>query len=110
MLEVSEAIVPLNKYSMITSAIAEYGHLMDGERFTLGELADAIRNATERTEQLVQLVTVLNEYGDSYIEDLVPNNKPGNNLSYREYITLPPEYQDFAYVAPGGEPPKSAGV
>lgn len=107
---VDNTIISQTSYSTITSAIAEYGHLLNGRKGTLGELATAIQNSTYHTEKLEMVVNTLNKYRDSYIENLVPNNKAGNNLFYRKYITLPPEYKDFGQVMTGGTPPQSGTV
>ena len=76
----------------ISNAIAEYGHMADGEKFTLGDLANAITSNLSKTDQLEHIVQTLMKFPDKYIEDLIANDKPPNVNYWDHYAIMPPEW------------------
>lgn len=100
-------LVSSETMSTISGAIAEYGHMMNGERYTLGELADKIESNLSGTDRIFQIVDVLERYSDKYPEDMIADNEPPEQTYYDRYAVMPPEWAP-KFAVTGQDPPKSA--
>jgi hypothetical protein len=47
-------LISSETYAIITNAIAEYGHMMSGERYSLGDLAQKIGQNLSQTETIIE--------------------------------------------------------
>lgn len=100
-------LVSSETHALVSNAIAEYGHMMHGERFTLGELAKKIRTNLSETDQLSKIVDVLERYGERYPEDIIADDQPPEETYYSRYAVMPPEWAP-KFAVTGGDPPKMA--
>jgi hypothetical protein len=100
-------LVSSETMSTISGAIAEYGHMMNGERYTLGELAGKIRTNLSGTDHITQIVDILERYADKYPEDMIADNESPEQTYYDRYAVMPPEWAP-KFAVTGQDPPKSA--